>query len=74
MKNPKFISAILLAVLFIIFLVQNTQVVTLHLYFWEISMSQIILISLVLVLGFIVGYIVRMVTGKHEKRRGPERL
>jgi hypothetical protein len=36
-------------------------------------MSQIILISLVLVLGFILGYIVRMVTGKHEKRRGPER-
>jgi uncharacterized integral membrane protein len=72
-KNPKFISAVLLAVLFIIFLVQNTQVVTLHLYFWEISMSQIILISLVLVLGFILGYIVRMVTGKHEKRREPER-
>jgi uncharacterized integral membrane protein len=72
-KNPKIISAVVLAVLFVIFLIQNTQVVTLHVYFWEISMSQIILISLVLVLGFILGYFVRMVTGKHEKRREPQR-
>jgi uncharacterized integral membrane protein len=70
-KNPKFITALVLAVLFIIFLIQNTQVVTLRLYFWKISMSQIILIPLVLILGFILGYIVRMVTGKHEKSKEP---
>ena len=74
MKNPKIISAIVLAVLFIIFLIQNTQVVTLRLYFWKISMSQIILIPLVLVLGFILGYVVRMVTGRNEKHKEPERL
>jgi len=73
-KNPKFICAAVLAVLFIIFLVQNTQVVTLRLYFWKISMSQIILIPLVLILGFVIGYIVCKVTGKTEKRREPERL
>ena len=74
MKNPKLITAIVLAVLFIIFLIQNTQVVTLRLYFWKISMSQIILIPLVLILGFIIGYIVCKLTGKHENRREPERL
>jgi len=63
-----------LAVLFIIFLVQNTQVVTLRLYFWKISMSQIILIPLVLILGFIIGYIVCKLTGKTEKRKEPESL
>ena len=74
MKNPKFITAIILAVLLIIFLVQNTQVVTLRLYFWKISMSQIILIPLVLILGFIIGYIVCKMTGKNEKRKEPKRL
>ena len=74
MKNPKFISSIVLAVLFITFLVQNTQGVTLRLYFWKISMSQIILIPLVLILGFILGYIVCKLTAKHETSRGPERL
>jgi len=64
-KNPKLITAIVLAVLFIIFLIQNTQVVTLRLYFWKVSMSQIILIPLVLILGFVVGYIVARVTGKN---------
>jgi uncharacterized integral membrane protein len=73
-KNPKFICAAVLAVLFIIFLVQNTQVVTLRLYFWKISMSQIILIPLVLILGFIIGYIVCKLTGKTEKRKEPESL
>lgn len=65
-KNPKFIGGLVLAILIIIFLIQNTQVVTLRLYFWKISMSQIILIPLVLILGFIIGYIVAKVT-----RKGP---
>ena len=64
MKNPKFIAGLVLAILFLIFLFQNTQVVTLRLYFWKISMSQIILIPLVLILGFLIGYIVAKVTKK----------
>lgn len=63
-KNPKFIGSLVLAILFLIFLFQNTQVVTLRLYFWKISMSQIILIPLVLILGFVIGYIVARVTKK----------
>jgi len=63
-KNPKIIGSLILAILFLIFLIQNTQVVTLRLYFWKISMSQIILIPLVLVLGFIIGYVVAKVTKK----------
>jgi flagellar basal body-associated protein FliL len=37
-------------------------------------MSQIILIPLVLVLGSLLGYIVRMVAGKHEKPKESERV
>ena len=41
-----------------ILLLQNTQVVTLRFLFWRISMSQIILIPLVLGLGFVIGFLV----------------
>lgn len=64
MKNPKIIVVLVLAILLIIFLLQNTQVVNLRFYFWKISMSQIILIPLVLVVGFVAGYVVAKVTKK----------
>ena len=63
--KPKWIVSLVVFVLFLIFLLQNTQVVTLKLYFWSISMSQIILVPLMLILGFIAGYIVAQITGKH---------
>lgn len=64
--KPKLFILLVVIILFLIFLIQNTQVVTLHLYFWKISMSQIILIPLVLILGFIVGYIVARFTRKKK--------
>jgi len=63
--RPKWIVSLVVFVLFLIFLLQNTQVVTLRLYFWSISMSQIILIPVTLILGFVAGYIVAKITGKH---------
>ena len=57
MKHKVFILFVII-ILFLIFLIQNTQVVTLHLYFWKISMSQIILMPLIVIIGFIMGYIV----------------
>ena len=58
MKKPKFIIIAILAILFIIILVQNMQVVTLRLFFWEIGASQIILIPLTMLIGFVIGFVV----------------
>jgi uncharacterized integral membrane protein len=63
-KNPKIIAAIVVGILFVIFLFQNTDVVTLRLYFWKVSMPQIILIPAVLLIGFAAGLIVAKVTGR----------
>jgi putative membrane protein len=71
MKNPKFITAAVLVVLFLILLIQNTQAVSLKIYFWEMSMPQIILITVVLLIGFIAGYVVATMTGKSRKRKAP---
>ena len=72
--RPKFIAAAVIAFLFLVFLIQNTQVVTLRLYFWEISMSQIILIPLAIIVGFVAGFIVARVAGKRrnvKRQDGP---
>jgi uncharacterized integral membrane protein len=58
LMKTKLLILLAVIVLFLIFLIQNTQVVTLHLYFWKISMSQIILLPLTLIIGFLLGYVV----------------
>lgn len=64
--KPKVIVILVLVILFLIILAQNTHVTTLHLLFWSISMSQIILIAFVLVGGFILGYLTAMLTRKNR--------
>lgn len=61
--------AVIAAILILVFLLQNTQVVTLRLYFWKVSMSQIILIPLTAIIGFVLGFIVAKLTGKSRKLR-----
>lgn len=62
--KPKVIAILVLIVLFLIILAQNTHVIALNLLFWTISMSQIILIAFVLVGGFVIGYLTSMLTRK----------
>jgi len=62
--KPKAIAILVLVILFLIILAQNTQVLTLRLFFWSISMSQIILIAFILVGGFVIGYLTAMTARK----------
>jgi len=72
MMKAKTIVILVLIALFVIILIQNTQVVTLHLFFWKIGMSQIILIPLTMVIGLVIGFIVAKVTGDHRKGKKSE--
>ncbi len=56
--KPKTIALIVLAVLSLIILIQNTHVTTVRLLFWSFPMSQILLILFMLIAGFLAGYIV----------------
>lgn len=56
--KPKNIAIIVLVVLLAVILIQNTQVITLKLLFWEISMSRIIFIPSTLAIGAIIGFVV----------------
>jgi uncharacterized integral membrane protein len=55
--KPKLIIVAAAVILFLVVLIQNTQVVVVKLLFWELSMSQIILIGLTLLLGAVLGFI-----------------
>ena len=69
--KPTTIVILVLVALFVIILVQNTQVVTLRLLFWKIGMSQIILVPLTMLIGFIIGFIVARATGgNHTSEEG----
>jgi len=67
MMRLKFIIMLVLIALFLIILIQNTQVVTLRLFFWKVGMSQIILIPVTMAIGFVIGFIVARMTGNRIK-------
>jgi uncharacterized integral membrane protein len=47
-----------LTTLAVIIIVQNAYVVNLSILFWKVSVSQIILLPLLILLGFVIGYFV----------------
>ena len=56
--KPKIIVIITLIVLFLVIMIQNTEVVDIQLFIWKISMSRIIMISFMILIGFVLGYLV----------------
>ena len=55
-KNVKMIFEIILVVLAIIIIVENTTPVNLQVLFWDFEASLIILLILVLLIGMAIGY------------------
>ena len=51
------VAILALLVLFLIVIVQNTEVVSVRLLFWDLAMSRIILLALSLAVGVIVGFL-----------------
>jgi uncharacterized integral membrane protein len=56
--KPKYIILLVLLLLAVIFVIQNSAVVIIKLFFWSISMNQIIMICGLLLVGFLIGYLV----------------
>ena len=55
--KPKHIIILILAVLALIFVLQNSEVVTINLFIWTIAMSRIIMIASLLLIGFLIGFL-----------------
>ncbi len=55
--KAKTIILIFFIALFLLFLFQNTQVVTLRFLLWQVSMSQALFMPIVLLIGVVLGYV-----------------
>ncbi|MBN1688537.1 MAG: DUF1049 domain-containing protein [Candidatus Omnitrophica bacterium] len=55
-----------LGILFFVILIQNTQVVAIRFLFWKLSMSGILLLAIVLLVGSIIGFFVGKYVKWHE--------
>ena len=64
--KPKTIIFIIVGILLLIFVFQNTDSVNFRFLFWHLHMSQIIMAPLLLIVGFIFGYAVAKLGGKKE--------
>ena len=62
MVRPRFILVSALALLLLVLVVQNSEVVTVTLLFWDFEMSRVILILLTTMTGFICGFLVAQLT------------
>lgn len=66
--KAKSIIIIILAIMALILIVQNTEIVPLQLLFWRVWMSRIVMIVLMLAIGFGIGYVLAAVGRKKTKQ------
>ncbi|NOQ22950.1 MAG: DUF1049 domain-containing protein [Candidatus Aegiribacteria sp.] len=67
--KPKMIAILILATLLLVIVVQNSNAVDLHLLLWKISMSMIILIFFVSLIGFVIGYLAHHFVTERKKNK-----
>ncbi|MEO8233450.1 MAG: lipopolysaccharide assembly protein LapA domain-containing protein [Ignavibacteriota bacterium] len=70
--NFKSISAIILLALFIIVSLQNAEVIPIHILFWKVEISKLLIIILTLVIGLLIGMIIPGLLKKSQKDKKVE--
>ncbi|MBD3413204.1 MAG: DUF1049 domain-containing protein [Candidatus Aminicenantes bacterium] len=55
--KPKMIVVLVLCIIALVFVFQNSKVITIQLLFWTVSASRIIMVIGLLLMGFLVGYL-----------------
>ena len=65
--RAKIIILLILIVLFTIFVSQNTRIVQIDFLAWSIAMSSIVLISLMMLIGVITGFIIAKIFDRPSK-------
>jgi len=65
--KPKQIVILVLAVLLLVIVIQNSDVASVKLLFWTVSMSLIVLIFFVALIGFAIGYLLHHFVVERKK-------
>jgi putative membrane protein len=69
--RAKTVVIVVALILLLIVVLQNTQVVTLRFLFWNLTMSRVILLPLVGLIGLILGYAACQLGKKPGKEKPP---
>ncbi|MBE0432345.1 LapA family protein [candidate division WOR-3 bacterium] len=64
--KAKTIVIMILVILTLVLIAQNTAVMPIQLLFWQITMSRIVLIVLMFAIGFALGFIIAKATGRKQ--------
>jgi uncharacterized integral membrane protein len=67
--NVKNVTMILIVGIIIVLSAQNTQPATITFFFWEFSIPLIILIYILLIMGFLLGYLYTSIRQIRKKRK-----
>jgi uncharacterized integral membrane protein len=67
--KPKKIAILVLAVLLAVVIFQNSRVAVVQLLFWKITMSMIVLIFMVALIGFVIGWLTRHHVAESKRDR-----
>lgn len=67
MSKPKVFVTVLLSLMVIILILQNTEVVAIRVFFWEFEMSRVILMLLTTMAGFVCGYLVAKILEQNRR-------
>lgn len=65
-KRPKVIAIIVISILALIILLQNLHTVTFSLFFWKVEVSQLLLVLIMLIIGYVLGFLTAKLTSKSE--------
>lgn len=68
--RPKVIVGIVLVILLVVLVAQNTASVTYRFLLWSVSMSQVILFPLAALIGFLLGFIVGSMSRRPAAAKG----
>jgi len=63
-----FIIGVVIGILVVVFIVQNTEVVEFNYFFWTVSISRALMVLLVFITGIIVGAVLRDVNIKKKEK------
>lgn len=67
--NFKTISGLILLALFIIISIQNSEIISVHLLFWKVDISKLLLLIITLIAGIIIGMILPGFFNKRKKEQ-----
>jgi len=72
-KQAKRVLIVILILSFLIFVAQNTRVVSVTFLFWKAGASQVLVLMATFVIGFLAGWLLGWPTGKNKRKEIVER-